>query len=265
MNSTLQRSLLGMYRFVRATRVLDTRLGRRVFVWVYRTYKERLEAGPIHLLRRWVEPGTVVIDVGANIGYFALRFAAWVEDGGKVIALEPEAGNYAELQRAVERCGRSAVVETCQVAVADASGTGFLELHRWHPGDHRLGTRGVAVAVTTLDELLRARGWPAVSLIKIDVQGAEARVLAGAAELLRRSRPVMFIEVDESALRRYGSDAGELLRRCADSGYTIHELSAAGPSPALTSSQALSRLGAHAYRDLLFLPLGSPPNDASRR
>ena len=254
MNRTLQRCLLGTYRVIRSTGVLETRVGRSVYAWAYGAYKRRLESGPIELLQRWVAPDTVVIDVGANIGYFTLRFAAWVSGTGRVIALEPEARNHAELLRAVKRADRAGVVEVLQVAVAEAVGTGFLELHPSHPGDHRLAARGVPVPVTTLDELLRTRGWPAVSLIKIDVQGAEARVLEGAEETLRRLRPVLFVEVDETALGRYGSSVGELLRRCADDGYTIHTLGPDGPSAELSRSEALAWVARQEYTDLLFLP-----------
>ena len=254
MNRTLQRCLLGTYRVIRSTRILETSAGRRFYAWAYGAYKERLESGSIHVLRRWVAPDTVVIDVGANIGYFTLRFAAWVSGTGRVIALEPEARNHAELVRAIERGGRAGAVEVQQVAVAEAVGAGFLELHPSHPGDHRLASRGVPVPVTTLDVLLRTRGWPAVSLIKIDVQGAEARVLEGAEETLRRLRPVLFVEVDETALGRYGSSAGELLRRCTDDRYTIHTLGPDGPSAELTCSEALAWVGRQEYTDLLFLP-----------
>src|SRR5262249_7918982 len=160
-------------------------------------YKDRFEAGPVQLLRRWVRPKTIVVDIGANVGFFSLQFASWVTEGGRVIALEPESVNYAGLQRAVARAGLTAVVETIQAAAADVTGQSFLQLNPGHPGDHKLASTGVAVAVTTLDDLLRTRGWPEVSLIKIDVQGAEAQVLAGARETLDRFRPVLFLEVED--------------------------------------------------------------------
>jgi hypothetical protein len=125
MNQTVQKSLIGLYQVARATGVLDTSLGRRLFEASYSYYKAHWEAGPTRLLQRWVRPGTVVIDVGANVGFFTLQFGSWVSEGGKVIALEPEASNFARLREAIARAGLTAVVETIQAAVADTFGTGF--------------------------------------------------------------------------------------------------------------------------------------------
>jgi hypothetical protein len=87
---TVQAGLLACYRVVTATGVLNTAWGRTLFETTYWLYKRHYETGSIMSLQKWVKPGTVVIDVGANIGYFTLPFASWVRDGGKVLAIEPE-------------------------------------------------------------------------------------------------------------------------------------------------------------------------------
>jgi len=101
MNKLLEGGLIGLYPVVKATGGLDTPLGRRVFEAFHRICKDRLEAGPVRMLRQCVRPKTFVIDVGANIGFFTRQFATWVTDGGKVIALEPEPTYYARLRQAV--------------------------------------------------------------------------------------------------------------------------------------------------------------------
>src|SRR6516165_2912890 len=128
MNKVLQGGLLSIYRAVKATGVLNTSWGRRVFEKAYFVYKNRLEAGPVELLHRWVRPNTAVIDVGANVGFFTLQFASWLKEGGRIIALEPEAVNYESLRRAVARAGLTHVVETIQAAAADVTDKGFLQL-----------------------------------------------------------------------------------------------------------------------------------------
>jgi len=253
MNKSLQSGLIGLYRLVKATGGLDTALGRRIFEGSYQLYKDRLEAGPMRMLRSCVRPKTFVIDVGANIGFFTRRFATWVSDGGMVIAVEPEAMNYARLQHAMAEAGLTGVVETVQAAVADRTGEGLLQINSGHPGDHRLGTRGVPVAKTTIDDLLTARGWPEVSLIKVDVQGAEARVLAGARRTLERFRPALFLEVDDRLLRQHSSSAGELLASVAAQDYTIHSRLGKGLSTPLSVEQALALKETKEYQDLLLL------------
>jgi FkbM family methyltransferase len=200
----------------------------------------------------------VVVDVGANIGFFTLQFASWVNQGGRVIALEPEPANCGHLRRAVGRSGFAAVVEIVEAAAAETTGEALLELSSVHPADHRLGTRGVRVAMTTIDELLAARDWAEVSLIKIDVQGAEARVLAGARQTLERCRPALFLEVNDEQLCHYGSSARALLTECTDRGYTVHALGKDAVSAPLTLDQALARGQAPRYFDALLLPAGGP-------
>lgn len=251
----MQAGLLAFYRAVSATGVLNTALGRSLFETTYWLYKRYYEAGAIMSLQKWVRPGTMVIDVGANIGYFTLPFASWVQDGGKVLAIEPEDVNYTRLQRRVTRAGFAPVVEIVRVAAADTAGDGLLEINPVHPGDHRLGTRGVPVMMTTIDSLLAARGWPEVSLLKADVQGAEARVLAGAQETIERFRPALFLEVSDEALKRYGSSAEELLTDYAKRWYTIHTLKRDAASASLAINEAVNLAKSRGYVDLLFCPL----------
>jgi FkbM family methyltransferase len=254
MNKLLQNGLIGLYGLAKATGGLDTRLGRRVFEASYQVYKDRLEAGPIQILRPWVRPKTFVIDVGANVGFFSRQFGTWVSDGGKVIALEPEAVNYARLQLAIAEAGLADVVETIQAAVADMTGSGLLEVNPGHPGDHKLGTNGVPVAMTTVDDLMSARGWPEVSLIKVDVQGAEARVFAGARQAIERFHPAFFLEVEDQQLRQFGSSASELLTSASAQGYTIHSRVGKGISTPLSVAEALELGTRKEYDDLLLLP-----------
>ena len=253
MNRLVQGGLIRLYQLVKATGALHTPTGRKIFETSYRFYKDRFEAGPIRLLRPWVRPGTFVIDVGANIGFFTRQFATWVGEGGKVIAVEPEALNYSRLQHAVAEAGLTDVVETIQAAVAERSGEGLLEVNPGHPGDHKLGTKGVPITMTTIDELLATRGWPEVSLIKVDVQGAEARVLAGASDAG---------EVPAGSLSRGGRSAveairlerGELLTSATSQGYTIHSRVGKGISNPLCVDQVLALGESKEYVDMLLLP-----------
>lgn len=193
----------------------------------------------------------MVIDVGANVGFFTLQFASWMEAGGKVLAVEPEAVNYSRLQRAVIEAGLTTVVEAVQVAAADTTGEGFLEINRMHPGDHKLSANGVRVPMTTVDQLMAVRGWPDVSLIKIDVQGAEARVLAGADQTIDRFRPALFVEVSDEGLKRYGSSAEALLKTCTARGYSIYTLNRRDTFRLLGVSQATALAKQKGYVDLL--------------
>ena len=105
----------------------------------------------------------------------------------------------------------------------------------------------------TLDALLAERQWPAVSLIKIDVQGAEARVLSGAGEALRRFRPALFLEVDDEALRAMKADAGTLLHELEAQGYRIHRILKNHISAPMRIEEAVAMTVGGRYADFLLL------------
>lgn len=261
MKRIVQLSLLALYRWLRATGVLSTPVGRGLFERSYDLYKTVLEAGPIGALQRFVEPGSTVIDVGANLGFFSRRFARWVVDGGRVVAIEPEPENCQRLQRALVAQGVNHVVDVVEAVAAESTGTRMLEINPDHPGDHRIGKHGLEVAAVTLDSLVAERGWPKISLIKIDVQGAEQAVLEGARRTLQRSRPALFVEIDDDALRRMGASAESLLSWLMEEGYAPHRLERSGIAPVMTVREVLDYLGKRrSYCDLLFLSVVTKPS-----
>ncbi len=260
-----RRFLLGFYRLAHASGVLSTRPGQAVFRIAYHAYKSFLEAGPVVALRPLVRPGAVVVDVGANMGFFTARFGRWVSEGGRVIAIEPEAINFSRLRRTVARRGLAPVVDLVQAVAAEAPGELRLDVNPHHPGDHRIGETGVPVKAVTIDALLAARGWPEIALIKIDVQGAEARVLAGAHDTIERFHPALFVEIDDDALSRAGSGAGGLIASIAARGYSIHRLAGGSISAPIDVREASAVARRGGYIDLLFLPAAAEEESGAGR
>jgi FkbM family methyltransferase len=245
-------ALIGLYASAAEAGLFDRPRAKRGFESVYLAYKSLAEAGPIVGLRQLVPNGSTVIDVGANIGFFTVRFGRWVGSAGNVIAIEPEARNFTSLRRRVERAGLSQVVQCVQAAAADRPGELRLAITPGHPADHHLDTAGVPVQAVTLDQLTaNTRGH--VALVKIDVQGAETLVLAGAERLLESGGPAIFIEIDEPSLVRSGSSAIELLDMIIAHGYVPHRLGRHGPSQVDRRADLLTRLRS-GYIDALFLP-----------
>jgi FkbM family methyltransferase len=232
--------------------ILERPLARRTYESAYLAYKRFIEAGPVDSLRPLAPPGSMVIDVGANIGFFALRFAGWVGPTGHVIAIEPESRNVASLRRRIARAGFSDVVTCVQAAAADRPGTFTLALNPGHPGDHHLGQEGEPVAAVTIDELAATEARP-ITLVKIDVQGAESLVVAGAAQVIDVHRPALFVEIDGGSLARLGSSQEELIDTLGDLGYEGHTLTRGGIGARLEPSELVAR-STHDYIDVLFLP-----------
>jgi len=141
------------------------------------------------------------------------------------------------------------MVAVIEGVAAEASGTLRLTLSADHPADHRIGDRGILVKAHTVDDLVEAHGGLTVSLIKVDVQGAEVRVLRGALRTIRRFRPVLLIEIDDSALSAAGFSADVLLDELESEGYKFYEPHR--PEQALTRAEAIERRRSLGYADFL--------------
>jgi FkbM family methyltransferase len=243
---------LWLYERISRRGLLDQPLARRAFESAYLAYK-LIEAGPVSRLRSFAAPGSTVIDVGANIGFFTLRFARWVGPRGRVIAIEPEGHNVASLRRRIARARLESIVECVEAVAADTPGEMRLALNPVHPGDHRIAAEGEQVRAVTIDELT-ADFARKVSLVKIDVQGAEMLVISGARAVLAAHRPALFVEVDDVALGQFESSAEELIRTVADLGYSAHTLTRHGISPPRDSESLVAKSAGGAYSDVLFLP-----------
>lgn len=144
----------------------------------------------------------VFFDIGANVGFFSLLAARAVGSRGVVHAFEPVHANAARIG-ANARYNRLGNVVVHEVAVTDASGTVTLVLAA-HPGGAAVASAGappdavgsVEVPAVTVDELVLHGSVRAPSVVKIDVEGAEAAVLRGMAGTLEQYRPVVVCEVD---------------------------------------------------------------------
>jgi FkbM family methyltransferase len=230
----------------------------RVFLLFYAEYKRYFEAGPIERLRAFVPDGSVVIDVGANVGFFAVRFAEWVGPDGKVIAIEPEDQNYNRLVAALKRADLLGRVETLKAVAAAESGMALLELNPLHPADHKLSRDGAGQPVTavTLDALVQDKGLSRPALVKIDVQGAEMLVLQGMIGLLKIAGPALFIELSERGLNRYGASVSAVLGLLADNGYEAYWLTRSGHQKA--SQSDIEAKAKADYVDVLFTKTARP-------
>jgi FkbM family methyltransferase len=173
--------------------------------------------GEVELFGRFVQPGQLVVEVGANIGAHTVFLARQVGPRGAVIAFEPQRIIYQTL------CGNLALnsipnVHCFKVAVGAAPGSVFVPpINYWTVGNFGgvpLGgyTEGESVPVVTLDSFDLDR----CHFLKVDVEGMEEDVLRGAAGLIARNRPVLYVENDKP-------DKSQSLTRHIDSlGYQMY-------------------------------------------
>jgi FkbM family methyltransferase len=176
--------------------------------WFYGQSRERNE---MDTLKRLVRPSDTVFDIGAHIGYTALFFASLAPDG-HVHSFEPGSNNLPYLRRNVANKLNITVVES---AVGDQCGTALLGVEDISGQNNSLDqslnalryTAAAAflvphiqqepVPVTTVDQYCSDTDVQP-QLMKIDVEGYEREVLAGAEQTLASARPILMVEVSQN-------------------------------------------------------------------
>jgi FkbM family methyltransferase len=187
------------------------------------TYLSTLDlAHPSNLPTLWVAeklagPTASVIDVGANLGLTAVLFAG--RTSGPVHALEPSPLACAHLRQTVAHNGKGNI-HVHEVALGAAPGRcRFFENRRSTAASHlvaeqTLGERRfVEVDVVTLDAFVEANAVAPVGLVKIDVEGFEPDVLAGARNTIARFRPAVFLEMNAYTLIAFRDHSPRALLR----------------------------------------------------
>ncbi len=252
MTGVVQRALLAAYELAYRSGALSTGAGWRFYCASYRWYKG-IADNDIRALRAFVTPGSLVLDIGANVGASALRLAKWVGDGGRVIAIEPEARNAAELRRVVAASPVGRRIEIIEAAASAEDGFARLALNELNPGDHRIAAEGAEVKTIRVDTLMSSHPELRLSAIKIDVQGAEPLVIAGARQAIERFKPVLFSEVFEDGLVGFGYSVERYLEMLEQLGYMPH-VAAGTAVHEVSAAEVMARCARHGYTDVLFVP-----------
>jgi FkbM family methyltransferase len=217
-----QKNLDGFQMMVRA----EEEVGREVY------YKGVFEGEETKFFQSLLSKSSICFDVGANIGYYSLLFAS-LSPQGAVHSFEPVPLNYhvlcanslinrfsnlnANLCAVGDREGRAEFVVSTDSAYSSLVDTGR------KPAANR-----IAVCMTTLDAYCQRHEIARIDILKVDVEGAEGKVLWGAEQVLgdpeRRPHTVM-LELYEPMLVRYGTSIEEISRKMKSLGYQACALS----------------------------------------
>ena len=187
----------------------DVYLGRAMTL-----YGEYSEA-EVELFRQLITTGDVVVEAGANIGLHTVPFGRMVGERGAVLAFEPQRVAYQTLCANLVLNGLIASVKPVHAALGEAPGSvNVLVLNPWR--EENFGglsleaiNSGESTPVMRLDDM----GLPALRLLKVDVEGMEEQVLAGALDTIRRLQPVLYLEADRD------EKIGRVHRLLAQHGY----------------------------------------------
>jgi len=211
-----------------------------------------------------LKPGALVVDAGANFGHYALVASRFVGENGHVYAFEPDAKTFSLLQSNVALLDEPNVTPVL-AGLSDTEGTLDLMVDNANPGGHsyvRDNVRGFGGSTQTivhaLDDYLREHEPERpLSLIKIDVQGYEYKLILGARKRFLKDRPVVFCEVTPDAMEKSGDDYRSLMTFFRDAGYSVQFIDTrVGRVEDVTYEEAEEILARpeREYADLIFLP-----------
>jgi FkbM family methyltransferase len=176
------------------------------------------EPNEFAFLDRVLRPGMTFLDIGANDGMYAVFAAKRVGPSGTVWAFEPSPRELDRLRLNLEL--NQLAAQVFPVALGDtAADVELLVAGYEHEGHNTLGAfayEGVTgtrekVAMRRLDDIVAENRPARIDVLKLDVEGAEWRVLTGSLETLRRYRPILLFEVSEGSLRNQGASGAALL------------------------------------------------------
>lgn len=180
---------------------------------------------------RLIDRGDVVVDAGANAGYYTVLFSHLAGRRGQVHAFEPVPPTFALLAANVARSARFGNVRLNACGLADGAGTGeFLipgtDLGQASLARHSAGSWSTPAEVqscssplTTLDAYAAAHGMTRLDFVKCDVEGAELLVLRGGLGCLDRFQPLLHLEACGDWTASFGYDPAALVRCLAPFGY----------------------------------------------
>ncbi len=223
-----------------------------VYNMIYPMFKNRQDKREISILREQIKLNDVVLDIGANIGFYTQMLSKLVGRKGKVYAFEPDLLNFKRLQ---ENCGRLPNVELNNKAVSDSTGkikfykSALLNVdHRTYPGDFYESIE--EIDCICLDSFLPEN--PKIDFIKIDIQGYETAAFRGMRNILKQNPQVKILsEFWPHGLQQAGENAEAFLTIFWDAGLRVFFVTETGFEPITPENwKQYNRQGFSAYMNI---------------
>jgi FkbM family methyltransferase len=193
-------------------------------------------------LTKLVSPGSLVLDIGANIGAHTLHLAQLVGPGGRVLAFEPTEFAFGKLRRNLDlNPSLASRVELFHCFLTANDGVSVPNdiysswplvvedgLHAKHLGREMKTDTAQA---RSLDSILAEHADRKVQLVKLDVDGFECDVLRGASSLLRDMHPIFVMELAPYLLEERGASLDQLISFFVPNGYIFYDERTHKPLP----------------------------------
>lgn len=216
------------------------RLDLRSLTEVEAYYWSGYDAALLRDLKARLDPDAVFLDVGANVGFYAVpvaRFLAQRGGRGRVIAVEPVSSNVKRLRENLELNGVTDRCRVCEIALAEREGRDEIVLREDFENGAATGNASIVthtsfdcdfrrdpnpVRTCRLDDLWAdvARPGERLAFAKFDVEGHEGRCLAGGRNVIAEHRPILQVEMLRAGLAGRGQDPGSVAAELPD-GYRM--------------------------------------------
>lgn len=209
----------------------------------YRIFKKKQDAFEISLMKTYIKPGDNVLDIGANIGFYAELLSGIVGENGRVHCFEPDITNFKHLKNSY---GNYSNIHLSNVAVADKAQTLKIYTSKELNVDHRTYKpdsydQEIDIKAIALDYYMQ--GNP-VNFIKIDIQGFEMSAVKGMTDILKSNDLKMLSEFWPYGMRKAGTSVLEYFHFLRQYGFIVY----------LIENAQLQELSEEKVKSLMDLP-----------
>ena len=182
------------------------------------------------VLFSYVNPGDVIIDIGANMGETSFNFSKLVGTEGRVIGFEPDKDNYRRLTDNL-KLNNFTNLSPINKGIGNVPGSFLIKMNEIEPGN--AGSKRIIgsseadspdemiVEIIRLDDYLKDNELAKLDMIKMDIEGYEFNAIQGAKETIKKYRPKMFLEMQDIKLKEQGSSGKLLVKELQSLGYKV--------------------------------------------
>ncbi len=177
----------------------------------------------IRSVMRLLNPDSIVLDVGANIGFWSVPLARRLTRGGRLHCFEPVPGNFERLTENIRQNSLDEVVSVHQLGLSDRNGSAKISLRDGFGAqtgnaaivieEEDLKYVCVEIVLCALDDIFDSFSEERIDFIKADIEGHEDRFLCGASNVIRRFRPILYLEINEPYYHRRGLNPTDVFER----------------------------------------------------
>jgi len=177
----------------------------------------------LYHLKRLVNKGDIILDVGANFGYYSLVLAKALKYQCQIFALEPNPANFLRLCRHIKWNNSEDVIKPFQLGASNRSEIVNMRQPLDNSGHTFVDKDGDIsdVMLSGIDDFCKTNSIDSLDVLILDAEGFEERGLMGAGEMIERCKPLMFIEIFPPVMARQNSSPEAIVDFIKSKGYQL--------------------------------------------